>query len=202
MPRDPRVDAYIATAAPFARPILEHIRALVHAALPEAEEAIKWGMPHFLHRGKNLAGMAAFKAHASLTIHGEAAANQDREVQEGMGHFGKLTCVADLPGDNLLKSRLAAAAERIETQGTAYKKPPAKAKQPKPELPIPPEFSAALAANPAAKSALEAFAPSHRREYVEWIAEAKRPETRDKRVAQAIEWLTEGKRRNWKYENC
>lgn len=202
MAADPRIDAYIARAAPFAQPILAHLRALVHAAVPEAEEAIKWGMPHFLYRGKNMAGMAAFKAHASFTIHGEAAANEERERQEGMGHFGKIAALSDLPGDNVLKSRIVAAAERIAAQGTALKKKPAVPKTAKPELPIPPEFAAALDGNPAAKAALTAFAPSHRREYVEWIADAKRPETRDKRIVQAIEWLAEGRKRNWKYENC
>lgn len=202
MAQDPKIDAYIAKAAPFAQPILTHLRTLVHGAIPNLDEAVKWGMPHFLYKGKNLAGMAAFKAHAAFTIHGEAAANDDRERQDGMGHFGKITSLSDLPGDNLLKSRLFAAAERIDTQGTALAKKPAQSRRPKPELPIPPEFQAALDANPAAKATLTAFAPSHRREYLEWIGEAKRPETRDKRIAQAIEMLNDGKKRNWKYENC
>lgn len=202
MAKDPRVDAYIAKAAPFAQPILRHLRALVHATVDGLDEALKWGMPHFIYKGKNIAGIAAFKAHASFTIHGEAAANATREVQEGMGHFGKITSIADLPGDNDLKSRIAAAVERIDTQGTAYKKKPAAARQTKSELPIPPEFAAALDAAPAAKAALEAFAPSHRREYVEWVSSAKRPETRDKRIVEAIGMLSVGKKHNWKYENC
>lgn len=201
--RDPRVDEYIARAAPFARPILEHLRALAHETIPDLTEALKWSVPHFLYKGKNLAGMAAFKAHAAFTIHGEAAANPDREVQEGMGHYGRLTSLADLPGANVLKSRLVAAAERIDTQGSALKKKPSGAKRvPKPELTIPPAFAEALAANPVAKATLENFAPSHRREYVEWVSEAKAEATRDRRIAQAVEWLTEGKKRNWKYENC
>ena len=117
-------------------------------------------------------------------------------------HFGKIVSLADLPGDNVLKSRIIAAAERIDTQGTALARKPAGARKPKPELPIPPEFAAALDASPQARATLEAFAPSHRREYVEWICEAKRSETRDKRIAQAIEWLAEGRKRNWKYESC
>jgi uncharacterized protein YdeI (YjbR/CyaY-like superfamily) len=202
MASDPKVDAYIAAAAPFARPILTHLRALVHDTVPDLEEGLKWGMPHFIYKGKNLASMAAFKAHAAFSIYGEAAANAEREVQKGMGHFGKITAIADLPGENLLRSRIVAGKERIDTQGTALKKKPAAIRQAKPDSPIPPEFAAALAGNPAAKATLEGFAPSHRREYVEWIAEAKRPETRAKRIAQAIEWLAEGKKRNWKYENC
>ncbi len=195
MARDPKVDDYIASAASFAQPILTHLRALVHATVPDLDEALKWGMPHFIHKGKNLAGMAAFKAHASFTIHG------DGRQGDAMGQFGKITRLEDLPGDNVLKDRLVAAKERIDQAGTALK-PKAAPRAPKPELPIPPEFASALAGNPTAKAALEGFAPSHRREYVEWIAEAKRPETRDKRIAQAIAQLAEGKKRNWKYEGC
>ncbi|MCC6925769.1 YdeI/OmpD-associated family protein [Novosphingobium sp.] len=195
MARDPKVDAYIAKAAPFAQPILNHLRALVHEAVEGLDEALKWGMPHFLHKGKNLAGMSAFKAHAAFMIHG------DGRQGDAMGQFGKITRLEDLPDDNVLKSKLAEAAQRIDQAGTALK-PKSAARVAKPELPIPPEFAAALAANPAAKTALEGFSPSHRREYVEWISEAKRPETRDKRIAQAIEWLADGKKRNWKYENC
>lgn len=195
MARDPKVDNYIASAAPFARPILTHLRALVHATVPDLEEALKWGMPHFIHKGKNLAGMSAFKAHAAFMIHG------DGRQGDAMGQFGKITRLEDLPGDNVLKDRLVAAKERIDQAGTALK-PKAAPRAPKPELPIPPEFASALAGNPTAKAALEGFAPSHRREYVEWIAEAKRPETRDKRIAQAIAQLAEGKKRNWKYEGC
>lgn len=195
MARDPKVDDYIASAASFAQPILTHLRALVHATVPDLDEALKWGMPHFIHKGKNLAGMAAFKAHASFTIHG------DGRQGDAMGQFGKITRLEDLPGDNVLKDRLVAAKERIDQAGTALK-PKAAPRAPKPELPIPPEFASALAGNPTAKAALEGFAPSHRREYVEWIVEAKRPETRDKRIAQAIAQLAEGKKRNWKYEGC
>ncbi len=202
MKRDPRIDAHIAKAAPFAQPILNHLRALVHEAVEGTEETIKWGMPHFTLAGKNFAGMAAFKAHASFTIHGEAEANQERERQEGAGHFGRLTSLDDLPGDNFLKSRIVAAVERIQNEGTALGRRPAAMRGPKPELPIPPEFAAALATNLAAKAALETFAPSQRREYVEWIIEAKRPETRDKRIAQAVAQLVEGKKRNWQYQDC
>lgn len=195
MASDPKVDAYIAAAAPFAQPILTHLRSAVHAAVPGLDEAIKWGMPHFTYKGKNLAGIAAFKAHCAFVIHG------DGRQGEAMGQYGKIAGIADLPGDNEIKSKLVAAVERIDQAGTALN-PKAAPRTAKPDLPIPPEFTAALVANPTAKAALEAFAPSHRREYVEWISEAKRPETRDKRIAQAIEWLAEGKKRNWKYENC
>jgi uncharacterized protein YdeI (YjbR/CyaY-like superfamily) len=195
MASDPKVDAYIAKAAPFAQPILTHLRSAVHAAVPGLDEAIKWGMPHFVYKGKNLAGIAAFKAHCAFVIHG------DGRQGDAMGQYGKIAGIEDLPGDNEIKSKLVAAKERIDLAGTAPK-PKAAPRTAKPDLPIPPEFAAALAVNPTAKATLDGFAPSHRREYIEWIAEAKRPETRDKRIAQAIEWLTEGKKRNWKYENC
>ena len=109
MNRDPKVDAYIAKAAPFAQPILSHLRALVHETVEGLDEALKWGMPHFLHKGKNLAGMSAFKAHAAFMIHG------DGRQGDAMGQFGKITRLEDLPGDNVLKSKLMEAAQRIES---------------------------------------------------------------------------------------
>ena len=196
MARDPRIDARIAEAAPFARPILAHLRELVHATLPGAEETIKWGMPHFTVGGKNIAGMSAFKAHCAFVIHG------DGRQGDAMGQYGKIATLDDLPPDEDLAQKLLAAKARIESAGTAVKSRPATPRQPKPQLPLPPEFAAALAASPAARATLDAFAPSHRREYVEWISEAKRAETRARRVDQAIEWLAEGKKRNWKYEGC
>ena len=196
MATDKRIDDYIAKAAPFAQPILIHIRALVHKAVPGLTETIKWSMPHFMHQGKNLAGMAAFKAHCAMMIHG------DGRQGDAMGQYGKIASLADLPGENILIAKLQDARQRIEDEGSAVKKRPAAPRQAKPELPIPPEFAAALAANPAAKATLDAFAPSHRREYVEWITGAKRPETRDSRIVQAIAFLAEGKKRNWKYEDC
>ena len=196
MQTDARIDEYIAKAPPFAQPILRHIRATVHAAVPGLVETVKWSMPHFLHNGKNLAGMAAFKAHCAMMIHG------DGRQGDAMGQFGKIAALGDLPGDNELKSKLVAARERIDSEGTALKKKPAGKKAVKPEPAIPAEFATALNNNPAAKSAIEALAPSHRREYIEWIADAKRPETRDKRIATAIAQLSDGKKLNWKYENC
>ena len=195
MKTDPRIDAYIANAAPFAQPILTRLREIVHAALPGAEETIKWGMPHFMIGGKNVAGMAAFKAHCAFTVHGEG-----RGGSEGMGQHGKLTSVADIPPEADLAAKLNDAVARIETAGSAA---PKRAKSaPKAEIAVPDDFAAALASNPRAEATLEGFAPSHRREYLEWITEAKREETRAKRIAQAVEWLAEGKKRNWKYENC
>src|SRR5512143_3239710 len=97
--KDPRVDAYIAKSADFARPILEHVRELVHRTVPGAGEAIKWGMPHFTHKGKSIAGMAAFKAHCAVMVHGQ------RQSSDGMGSYGKIASLAELPPDDVLAAR-------------------------------------------------------------------------------------------------
>ena len=194
MERDPRIDAAIEQAAPFARPILRHLRELVHTALPGVGETIKWGMPHFMLGGKNIAGMAAFKAHTAFVIHGEGRQG------DAMGQYGKIARLEDLPPDADLVAKLLAASERIAS-GTAARKPAA-TRAAKPELPMPPAFAAALDAAPAARATLAGFTAAQRREYVEWIAEARREDTRAKRITQAIEWLAEGKKRNWKYGKC
>jgi uncharacterized protein YdeI (YjbR/CyaY-like superfamily) len=197
MSTDPRVDSYIARQGEFARPILEHLRSAVHAACPEAEETMKWSMPHFLYRGRILAGMAAFKAHATFGFWRSREVVGETEAQrDAMGQFGKLTSVADLPGDDALHA-LIRKAMALNDEGGRPVRPKA---PPKAEPETPPELEAALAANAAARAAFDGFPPSCRREYVQWVAEAKRPETRDKRIAQAVEWIAEGKRRNWKYE--
>jgi len=195
---DPRIDAYIAKAAPFAQPILTHLRALVHRALPEAEETIKWGMPHFVVRGKNVSGFAAFKAHCAFVIHGDG--RQGSAEGDGMGGYGKIASLDDLPPEGELEAKVREAAERVAAIGTALK-PKAK-KPPKAEIPMPDDFAAALAAVPQAEATLAGFAPGQRRDYLEWITAAKQAATREKRIAQAVEWLAEGKKRNWKYENC
>jgi uncharacterized protein YdeI (YjbR/CyaY-like superfamily) len=194
MTQDPRIDDYIAKAAPFAQPILVHVRALVHRALPGAVEGIKWGMPHFMVGGRNVVGLAAFKAHAAVVIHHENREGGKDQAGEGMGDLGKLRSLSDLPPDDALIQRI--------QKGLAAMATPKPKRAPKPELPVPRAFMAALEAAPAAQHAFDSFAPSHRREYVEWIADAKREETRDKRIAEAIAWLAEGKKRNWKYEDC
>ena len=192
MERDPRIDEKIAKAAPLAQPILRHLRELVHRTIPEAGEAIKWGMPHFTYKGKNIAAMASFKAHCAFSIHGES------HEGEGMGTFGKITSLADLPEDAELAARLEAAKGRIDRgEKEAWRQAPPK---PKPTIAVPQDFGAALAANPEAAQFFDGLAPSHRYEYLEWITEAKRDETRAKRIGRALEWLAEGKRRHWKYE--
>lgn len=195
MSRDPRIDAYIDKAQPFARPILEHVRERVHAIVPDIEEDLKWSIPAYCKGGKIVIGTAAFKAHAAINFwRGKELGLEQSE--EAMGQLGRLTSLADLPTN--FDALVAKAAELA-----ANVPPPPKPKRaPKPELEMHPEFAAALSKAPKAKAAMEAFAPSCRREYLEWIGEAKRDETRQKRIATAIEWLSEGKKRNWKYENC
>ncbi|WP_311267032.1 YdeI/OmpD-associated family protein [Sphingobium sp. WCS2017Hpa-17] len=187
------VDAYIAAQADFARPILTHVRALVHAAYPDVTEAIKWGFPHFLYRTKNLASMAAFKNHASVNLW----YSEDENPREGMGHLGKLTSLADLPTDDELRALLTKAVAMIDIGA----KPPRMADRlPREPLPIPPALTTAIATNPTAAAIWSSFPPGKIRDYAEWISEAKTDATRDRRVAQAVEWIAESKGRNWKYE--
>ncbi|MFM5953359.1 MAG: YdeI/OmpD-associated family protein [Novosphingobium sp.] len=193
MASNPKIDAYIEKAAPFAQPILRHVRALVHATIPDLDEAVKWGMPHFTYKGKNLAGFAAFKAHAAVMIHG------DGRQGDAMGQFGKIASLDDLPSDRDLAAKLQEARARIDYAGTALK-PKAVPKAPKAEIPMPDDFAAALAAMQGVRDRFDAMPPGARREYLEWIVEAKRPETRATRIATAAEWIAEGKKRNWKYE--
>jgi uncharacterized protein YdeI (YjbR/CyaY-like superfamily) len=196
MTTDPRIDAFITKAAPFAQPILKHLRALTHSAVPDLTEAIKWGMPHFVYKGKNLAGMAAFKAHVAFVLHVEG--RQGVEDKSGMGQYGKIRSLADLPGDAELIARLLDGKDQIDNPVPVKKAKPA----PKPEIAMPDDFAAALAAMQGARDRFDGFAPGQRREYLEWITTAKAEATRAKRIAQACEWIAEGKTRNWKYQNC
>ena len=199
MPRtDPRVDAYIAKAAPFARPVLTHLRKVVHAAVPGVEETFKWGMPHFMHGGI-LCGFAAFKAHCAFHVRGADHLLGEASRDDAMGQFGRIAAVSDLPPPGTLIKLLRAAAERIEAKAKA---PRAARKAPRPEAKVPPDLAASLKRNARARTTFEGFSPSRRREYVEWIVEAKSGETRARRLAQAIAWMAEGKARNWKYERC
>lgn len=198
MNRDPRIDAYIARAAPFARPILERIRERVHAAAPEAVETMKWSAPGFTIDGKILLMMAAFKQHAALNFWRGQEIGDGSPKAGAMGQFGRLTTADDLPPDAEL--------DRLIREGAALAKSapaPRKVKhEPHPPAEMHPEFAKALNANPGAKVTLDGFPPSARREYLDWIAEAKQDGTRTKRIASAIEWLSEGKKRHWKYESC
>ena len=196
--RDPRVDTYIAKAEPFAKPILTRIRGAVHKGCPDVQETMKWSFPHFDYKGM-LCGMAAFKQHCTLGFW--KASLLDRKLvgskpMDAMGQFGRITSVDDLPPEKALVALVRQAA-KLNDDGVKLVRTP---KPPKPMPKAPPAFLNALRSNPAAKANFEAFSPSHRREYLDWIVEAKTDATRDKRIATAIEWLTAGKSRNWKYE--
>jgi uncharacterized protein YdeI (YjbR/CyaY-like superfamily) len=196
--RDPRIDAYIERAKPFAQPILTHVRERVHAALPEVEETTKWSAPAFTVGGKILLMMAAFKEHAALNFWRGQQLRGDAANADAMGQFGKLKRLSDLPGDAELDRLIREAAELAKSAPA-----PRKVKHaPKPPPEVHPEFAAALAGAPRAKAALDEFPPSAQRDYFEWISDAKQDATRAKRIVTAIEWLSEGKRRHWKYQNC
>ncbi len=198
MNRDPRVDAYIARAQPFARPILEHVRERVHALVPEGEETTKWSMPAFTLGGKILLTLASFKAHAALSFWRGQELRGAAALGEAMGQFGKLKSVANLPPDKELDALIRKAAELAHAAPAPRRAKPA----PKPPPVLHPEFAAALDAAPKARAVLDAFAPSAQRDYLDWIADAKQDATRHKRIATAVEWLSEGKKRHWKYEGC
>lgn len=193
---DPRIDAYIAKAAPFAQPILTHVRERVHAVAPEAEETLKWSMPTFTIDGKILLGMAAFKAHATVGFwRGEEMGIESSK--EAMGQLGKLASLDDLPPDGELDAMIRKGVELARTAPA-----PRTAKHVKPAPEMHPDFAKALGNNAKAKAVLDGFSPSAQREYLEWISDAKQDATRAKRIADAVQWLSEGKKRHWKYENC
>ncbi len=203
---NPKVDAYIAKAAPFAQPILKHLRKVVHKGCPAVEETIKWSRPFFEYGGAILGNMSAFKAHCSFGFWGQemsAVLDKAAVVKDGaMGSLGRITRVADLPPEAEMVEWIRQAAAFVDSGQHVS---PIAARQrvvktPKAELKTPLELTAALKKNKKAAATFEGFSPSCKREYIEWIAEAKRPETRDKRIEQAVEWMAEGKQRNWKYQ--
>ena len=199
-PPDPRIDAYIAKSAEFARPILSHLRAVVHAACPEAEETLKWGAPSFTYRGKILCSMAAFKQHAAFGFwQGAQVTGETEGGGEGMGQFGRLSRLSDLPGKRELTGYVRQAMALIDS---GSKRVPTRIAAPRTSLDVPGDLAAALGKNAKARATFDGFAPSYRRDYIEWITEAKREDTRQRRLEQTIEWLAEGKPRNWKYMKC
>jgi len=197
MKTDPRIDSYIERQADFARPILIHLRGVIQEACPDCEETIKWGMPSFTYKGKILASFASFKAHATFGYWNDSMLNQDEKNRSAMGQFGRLTALADLPDRATLIELTRKSMALID----AGAKPPRSTAK-KPPFTVPQDMRAAIDAVPAAKACFDAFPPSCQRDYVEWVTEAKRDETRAKRLNQSVEWLAQGKKRHWKYENC
>ena len=199
MTTDPRIDAYIAAQADFARPILERVRAIVHEACPDVEETMKWSMPTFVYGGGILCGMAAFKQHASFGYWKHALVVGEGAPRDGMGRYGKMASLEDLPPKKTLLAHIRRA---MQLNVDKVKAPAARKSAPKPPPQAPEDLVAALKKNAKARKTFEGFPPGQQREYVSWLEEAKREETRAKRLAQAVEWMAEGKVRNWKYLNC
>jgi uncharacterized protein YdeI (YjbR/CyaY-like superfamily) len=198
--QDQRIDAYIARAADFAQPILRHIRKLVHEASPEIMETIKWGFPHFDYKG-TVCSMASFKNHCAFGFWKSSLMKDpydllSKNTEDAMGQMGRITSLADLPDDKILLEYVKNAVQ-LNEQGVKISKKPA---APIKEVTIPGYFTDALKKNPAANDNFDKFSNSHKKEYIQWITEAKSEETRNKRMNTAIEWLSEGKSRNWKYE--
>lgn len=195
---DPRVDAYLASVPDFARPILAELRQRVHDACPQVVETIKWRVPSFECRGL-LAGMAAFKAYCTFSFWKETLLQQaGGDIAATVARCGRLFAVGDLPSRAAFTKALRRAVACNETGVPLPRKTP----KPRPAIAVPREFAKALARAKVAQRHFAAFAPSHQREYLEWITDAKREETRGRRIEQAIEWLSEGKHRSWKYERC
>lgn len=197
--KDPRIDAYIAKSADFAKPILTHLRKLVHANCPDVSETIKWSMPHFDYKGGIFCNMAAFKQHCAFGFWLGDLLKVDTSLEKAMGDFGRISALDDLPADKDI-AKLIKAAMKLHDAGA---KPPAREKPAeKKELDVPTAFMAAVRKNKKALATFEGFPYSKKKEYVEWFTEAKTDATREKRLVQAIEWMAEGKSRNWKYQNC
>ncbi len=201
--RDPRVDEYIAGEAPFAQPILRQLRTLVHQTCPTAVEAMRWSSPHFLYEGQILCSMASFKEHCafgfwhqSMEVYLGARGHQGDSAR---GSFGRITQRSDLPDDSTLAQYIREAMRLVDAGEPARPRPKSAPRKPPA---VPADFAKALKANRAAEKFFTDLSPSGQREYLEWILEAKRAETREKRIGTALEWLAEGKSRNWKYENC
>lgn len=189
------MDDYIEKSAVFARPILKHLRRIVHIGCSDVEETIKWSFPHFDYKGI-MCGMAAFKEHCALGFWKGSLIVGTENAQAGMGQFGRIASIKDLPGEKTLLGYVRAAA-RLNEEGV---KAPGRSKpQKRKPLPVPDYLRAALKKNAAARTTFEELSPSQRHDYVEWLTEAKREETRQERLKTAIEWMAEGKVRNWKY---
>jgi uncharacterized protein YdeI (YjbR/CyaY-like superfamily) len=197
---DPRIDVYIEKAQPFAQPVLQHLRKLIHRACPDVEETMKWSFPHFDYKGAMMCSMASFKQHCVFGFWKAALMKDSRfletaKTEVAMGHLGRITSLKDLPSDKQLTAWIKEAM-KLNEQGVKLKNDkPAAVK----EIAAPADLLAALKKNKKALAVFEKFPPSHKKEYIQWIEEAKREETRKKRIDQAVEWLAEGKQRNWKY---
>ena len=201
MPKtDPRVDAYIERSRDFAKPVLIHLRELVHEACPDVEETMKWSMPHFDYKGV-MCSMASFNEHCAFGFWKQSLLEADAFPAEktAMGSFGRITSLKDLPSDKTVK-QLIKAAMKLNDQGIKVPRRPVSTD--KKELEVPEILADSLRKNKQAAATFNNFPYSKKKDYVDWIVEAKTDVTRDKRLATTLEWLAEGKSRNWKYEKC
>ncbi len=200
MPKhDPRIDAYIMKSVDFAQPILKHLRDLVNAACPAVEETMKWSFPHFMYKGEILCSMASFKQHCAFGFWKAPLMKDAAELlgnrEHGMGSIGKIASLKDLPPDKRIVGWIKEAMKLNDAGIKVVKTKPAAPVN----LLMPDYFSAALAKNKKAQTSFQKFSTSQKKEYADWLTEAKTVPTRDKRLAQALEWIAEGKIRNWKY---
>ncbi len=198
--KDKRIDAYIAKSADFAKPILNHLRQLVHKACPDVEETMRWSFPHFDYKGTMMCSMAAFKAHCAFGFwKAKLMQDYDKKMQKAgetaMGHFGRITKLSDLPSDSTMLNYIKEAA-RLNDEGL---KLPAKLKKEKKELKVPSYFLNAVKKNKKALQTFESFSYSKKKDYVDWVTEAKTDETHKSRLETSVEWMAQGKVRNWKY---
>ena len=191
--KDRRIDAYIKRAAPFARPILKHLRKIVQIGCPDVEETIKWNSPFFEHKGI-ICFMAAFKGHCAFGFW-KGSLIFGANNKGAMGHFGRIRSISDLPNAKTLAAYVRKAAE-LNEGGVRKSRPRSRAKQ---KLSVPIDLKAALQKNSKAQKTFENFSYSRKKEYVNWITDAKRDETRKRRLQTAIQWLAQGKPQNWKY---
>ena len=193
----PRGDAYIERAGDFTKPILLHFRNLVHKAFPEITETIRWGFPHFDHKGI-VCSMAAFRRHSAIGFWKQSLldANIFAEGKNAMGSLGRITSLGDLPSDEQIMSLVRRAVE-LNMAGIKQRK---KDPEPTRELAVPADFATAIEEKEKPRTSFENMLYSHREEYIDWIEEAKTEKARKKRIATAIDWIAEGKSRNWKYE--
>ena len=199
---DARIDAYIDKKAEFAKPIMKHLRQLVHKACPDVQETIKWGMPFFDYKGSVLCCIAAFKEHCSFSFWKAKLMKDPKGIlhvadKHSMGNFDKITSLKDLPPDKILIAYIKEAAELNEGE---IKLPPRKKIDTNAVLKIPGDFEASLKKNKKAHTVFENFPPGKKKDYIQWVTEAKTEATRNKRIETAVEWIAEGKGRNWKYE--
>ena len=200
--KEKAIDTYIAKSAGFAKLILNHIRELVHKTCPDVEEKMKWSFPHFDYRGEMMCSMAAFKQHAvfgfwKAALMKDPVLIENAKSEVAMGHLGRLASVKDMPSDKKITAWIK---EAMQLNDKGIKLPSKSKSAVKKELVVPDYFIKALSKNKKANQVFENFAYSHKKEYLEWITEAKTEETRNKRMATALEWMAEGKSRLWKYE--